>query len=134
MKVLVRVGQGLAEAFWTNWRFLSQGFDEPPEGRNVVASELSELIARDLPILIHKRNKWSDGDEGGRSRWLADLEGFVSRSLRPQLAGESLLALWNDGALARSLDALVAHEQQLIAVKDSRSLPVTCRFDSHWAT
>jgi len=132
MSIFAKIVASLSDAFWTNWRFLSEGFGEPPAERSFVAMELRELVERDLPILIHKRNKWIERED--EQRWLADLEAFVARSLRPKLAGESLLALWNDSALMRSLDALVVREQQLVAVKvRSESLPVTSRFDSPWA-
>src|SRR6185312_6746379 len=133
MSVFVRVGHGLAEAFWTNWKFLTKSYDDLPESRGLLATELRSLVERDLAVLVHKRSKWNDDDAPGKARWFADLEAFVSRSLRPRLAGESLLALWNDGALMRSLDALVANEQKLVPIRVENQLPVTCRFDSHWA-
>jgi hypothetical protein len=133
MGVFARVGQGLAEAFWTNWHFLTHGADELPAARNLLATELRALVERDLPILIHKRSRIIAEDSDALQRWSNDLERFVERSVRPRLAGNSLLALWNDGALHRMLEAIVASEQELVAVRTTRSLPVTSRFDSPWA-
>ncbi len=137
MGMLARFGLILADAFRTNLQFLSDGFRDLPIERSLLAVELRELIGRDLPILVHKRSKLAGDavDDGARSKWANDLDGFVAVTLRPRLAGTSLLALWNDGALSRMLDAVVASEQQLVAVRarHDRTLPVTSRFDSHWA-
>jgi hypothetical protein len=133
MKILKTIGGMLADAFRTNLRFL---LDSAPEARNrdLLKSEMRDLIGRDLDILVHKRTK--SGDAAGEMRWSRELDSFVSGSLRPRLAGSSLLALWNDGALMRMLDAVVANEQELVAVRarSSQSLPVTSRFDSPWAS
>lgn len=125
-----RIGQALAEAFRTNRRFLSMAFEDLPVERSVLASELRELVRRDIPILVHKRTKLSDGDEAARRRWFCDLEAFVSRSVRPHLS--DTLAVWNDVVVVRTLDALVEVEQRHLATTPAR-IPVTCRFDSHWA-
>jgi hypothetical protein len=133
MGVFARVAHSLAEAFWTNWHFLTHGSDELPAARNLLAAELRTLIERDLPILIHKRSRAVADDGDAQQRWSNDLHHFVSGSLRPRLAGNSLLALWNDGALQRMLETIVASEQNLVAVRTTRLLPVTSRFDSPWA-
>lgn len=133
MGIFARVRRELVDAFKVNLEFLTSGFENSPESRSFVATELRELIERDMAILIHKRNKWVDGNEPARERWFADLESFVGRTLRPQLAGQSVIALWNDVALMRVLDGLVANEQAVLATAPAR-VPVTCRFDSHWAT
>jgi len=129
MGIFKIIGETLADAFRTNMRFL---MDSAPGAskRDLLATEMRDLVSRDLAILVHKRNR---ADE---TRWSRDLDSFVSGSLRPRLAGTSLLALWNDGALMRMLDAVVAQEQELVAVrvKANRTLPVTSRFDSPWAS
>jgi hypothetical protein len=133
MGVFTRIGRELAEAFRVNLDFLTNAFgDLPPEG-SVLANELRSLLERDMAILVHKRSKWSDGDAPARDRWFADLDAFIARSIRPNLSGESLLAAWNDSALVRTLDAMVASEQLQLARVPAR-VPVTGRFDSHWAT
>jgi hypothetical protein len=132
MGIFARVRHELAEAFRINLDFLTNAFgDLPPEG-SVLANELRSLLERDMAILVHKRSKWSDGDAPARDRWFADLETFIARSVRPNLSGESLLAAWNDSALMRALDAMVASEQMQVARVPAR-VPMTGRFDSHWA-
>jgi len=133
MNIFAKIGHALVDAFQVNLTFLTTGFADLPEDRSLLANELRDFVERDLAILVHKRNKWSEGNEIARERWFSDLETFVSRTLRPQLAGESLIALWNDVVLMRALDAVVAKEQLVRAEAPSR-VPVTCRFDSHWAT
>lgn len=132
MGVFTRIGNELAKAFRVNLDFLTSGFDELPVERSLLSSELRGLVAREMVILVHKRNKWVEGDETARERWFNDLEAFVSRTLRPHLAGQSVIALWNDSALMRTLDAMVANEQAELAAIPVR-VPVTGRFDSHWA-
>jgi hypothetical protein len=105
-------------------RRLSGAFAE----RNLIGTELRELIDRDLAVLVHKRNKFGEGDMLVHDRWFADLEAFVTRSLRPKLAGRSVIALWSD----RALDAMVRDEQALPATVPA-AIPVTSRCGSHWA-
>lgn len=133
MNIFAKVGHALVDAFQVNLSFLTTGFADLPEDRSFVANELRGFVERDLAILVHKRDKWNDGNEAARDRWFSDLEAFVSRTLRPQLAGESLIALWNDVVLMRALDAVVAKEQVVRAQAPVR-VPVTGRFDSPWAT
>ena len=128
MGLWAQIGARLTEAFQENRRFLNGMFGS----RTLVGDELRELVGRDLAILVHKRNKRSEDNAASHQRWRSDLEAFIARSLRPNLAGRSVIALWSDGALLRALDALVADEQVVLATVRT-SLPVTCRSNSHWA-
>ncbi|HEY1708327.1 MAG TPA: hypothetical protein VGG10_08665 [Rhizomicrobium sp.] len=128
MGLWAQIGKRLAEAYRENRRFLDAAFGS----RTLIGDELRELVGRDLAILVHKRNKRSEDNESSHQRWRFDLEAFIARSLRPCLAGRSVIALWSDGALMRALDALVADEQTVLA-RIPVSLPVTCRSNSHWA-
>lgn len=132
MGFFARVRRELVDAFKVNLEFLTSGFKKLPQSTGFAATELRELIERDMAILVHQRNKWVEGNEPARERWFSDLEAFVGRTLRPKLAGQSVIALWNDVALMRMLDSMVENEQVALARAPSR-LPVTCRFDSNWA-
>jgi hypothetical protein len=129
MTIFVTIGRSLADAFRTNWRFLTNDMNEVPDDGSSFRGELRELVERDLAVLVHRRGKLLSND-----RWSDDLETFVSRRLRANLGGQ--FDGWTDGAVARLLDAIVADEEQRIAVRarKGRTLPVTSRFDSSWAS
>jgi uncharacterized protein with von Willebrand factor type A (vWA) domain len=128
MGLWAQIGKRLVEGYRENRRFLNEAFGS----RTLIGDELRELVGRDLAILVHKRNRQREDNAASHQRWRSDLEAFIARSLRPNLAGRSVIALWSDGALMRALDALVADEQMVLA-RIPASLPVTCRSNSHWA-
>jgi hypothetical protein len=124
MGVWKQIGRQLVQAYRENSRSLAMTFAE----RALIRDELRDLVGRDLAILVHKRSRESENGE----RWHSDLEAFVTRSLRPKLAGRSIVALWSDNALMRALDMLVAGEQAARA-RAVALIPVTSRCGSHWA-
>jgi hypothetical protein len=126
MSYFAKVCETLIDAFRTNVFFLTQASDD------LLATELRDLVGRDLAILVHHRSKDSVDVLAPSERWPQHLDVFVARSLRPRLAGESVAALWNDAALRDALDRLVATEQVALARVPQR-LPVAGRFGSGWA-
>jgi hypothetical protein len=134
--VTVQPGSNLSAALKEVWRLLKQGVEFSSSGEPKLQSELRELAAPHMAVLVHKRSKigattGSIEDE----QWFGELGDFVSRMLWPYLQASPVLNGRSKNCVAELLDDIVAAEQRNtcdLAMADI--IPRTSRFDSSWAT
>jgi hypothetical protein len=123
-------GQPFKETVREVWRLLKQGIEMPTDWQPALQTELRELAAPHLAVLVHKRTKLVQALQD--ERWASELGDFVSRILWPHLASSDHLAGRSQNCVAELLDEIVAAEQRAVA----RIVPVpqTSRFDTSWAS
>ncbi|HXL99978.1 MAG TPA: hypothetical protein VN932_08610 [Rhizomicrobium sp.] len=124
-------GQPLKQAVKEVWRLLRQGIDIPSDWQPALHDELRALAAPHLAVLVHKRAKLVAALQD--ERWAGELVEFVNRILWPHLATSEALGGRNQNCVAELLDEIVAAEQRAVAAV-TRTVPLTSRFDSGWAT
>jgi hypothetical protein len=124
-------GRHLVEAAREVWRLLKRGVDFPADWQSPLQSELRELAAPHLAVLVHKRAKLVQAlrDE----RWAGELSDFVGRILWPHLSSSETLVGRSQNCVAELLDEIVAAEQNAVAAQ-AEAIPLTSRFDTNWAT
>jgi len=129
-------GVGLGATLREVWRLLKQGIDFSSSVEPKLQSEVRELAAPHMAVLVHKRAKV--GATTGTiedEQWLGELGDFVSRMLWPYLQESSVLNGRSKNCVAELLDDIVAAEQRHfcdMAMADI--MPRTSRFDNSWAT
>jgi len=129
-------GVGLGATLREVWRLLKQGIDFSSSVEPKLQSEVRELAAPHMAVLVHKRAKV--GATMGTiedEQWLGELGDFVSRMLWPYLQESSVLNGRSKNCVAELLDDIVAAEQRHfcdMAMADI--MPRTSRFDNSWAT
>jgi hypothetical protein len=124
-------GRPLKQAVREVWRLLRQGIDIPSDWQPALHDELRALAAPHLAVLVHKRAKLVEALQD--ERWASELVEFVNRILWPHLAASEALGGRNQNCVAELLDEIVAAEQRAVAAV-TRTVPLTSRFDSGWAT
>jgi len=117
-------------------RLFGDTFDGAPGGKSAFESEIAELIAPHLAVLVHKRRRmFVADDEGAVQRWLLDLRGFIDSTLIPVMGANRTYAERNRGLVTDFLDRLIAREQSKPAEQSTgRVLPCVTPFDSGWVT
>jgi hypothetical protein len=134
--VTVQPGQHLGAALREVWRLLKQGIDFSSSVEPKLQSEVRELAAPHMAVLVHKRTKV--GATTGTiqdEQWFGELGDFVSRMLWPYLQASPVLNGRSKNCVAELLDDIVAAEQRNfhdLAMADI--IPRTSRFDNSWAT
>jgi hypothetical protein len=125
----------LGEAVREVWRLMKQGIDFPGVKPPELQSELRELAAPHMAVLVHKRAKVSARpDILEDERWFGELSDFVARVLWQHIQASEALAGRSKNCVAELLDEIVAIEQRSateMALVDI--LPRTSRFESGWA-
>ena len=128
---------GFRDAIGQVWRLLKRGIEFPMIPHTPLHSELRELAAPHIPLLVYKRGKISQtrgplDDE----KWFGELSDFVSRMIWPHLQKNPAFEGRSKNCVAEMLDEIVAHEQQhSVDAALADILPRTSRFDSgSWAT
>ena len=133
---LVRVGTGFGTSLREVWRLLKQGIDFSTLGEPKLHSELREMAAPHMAVLVHKRSKV--GANTGPiedEQWYGELGDFVSRMLWPYLQTSPALNGRSKNCVAELLDEIVASEQRVVCERAMVDiLPRTSRFDTSWAT
>jgi hypothetical protein len=128
--------RGLGEAVGEVWRLLKRGIDFPVVTHTRLHTELRELAAPRLPVLVHKRAKIAETrgsleDEN----WFGELGDFVTRMLWPYIEESPALEGRSKNCVAEMLDEIVASEQRSMAeLALADILPRTSRFDQSWAS
>ena len=129
-------GARFGATFREVWRLLKQGIDFSSSVEPKLQSEVRELAAPHMAVLVHKRTKV--GATMGTiedEQWLGELGDFVSRMLWPYLQESAVLNRRSKNCVAELLDDIVAAEQRNfcdLAMADI--IPRTSRFDNSWAT
>ncbi|HEY2032054.1 MAG TPA: hypothetical protein VGH02_00055 [Rhizomicrobium sp.] len=132
----VQPNASLGVALKEVWRLLKQGIEFSSSIEPKLQSEVRELAAPHLAVLVHKRAKV--GAAPGTiqdEQWLGELNDFVSRMLWPYVQESQVLDGRSKNCVAELLDEVVAAEQRNIhelAMADI--IPRTSRFDTSWAT
>jgi hypothetical protein len=121
-------GKHLAEAARDVWRLLKRGIEFPVEWQSPLHSELRELAAPHLAVLVHKRAKLVQALQD--ERWANELGDFVGRILWPHIASSDKLGGRDQNCVAELLDEIVAAEQRVAA--QIVPVPLTSRFDAGW--
>lgn len=117
-----RPGFGFWGELESAFRLFQQGIDFPPSFDRSLESELHELLAPHLAVLVYKRGKFAGSD-----RWVQDLEEFVDGEIRPYLSPANASVR----RLEKIVDRLIASHQTTSALADI--MPLTSRFDTSWA-
>ena len=112
--------------------FLVQGIDLEAGKRRAFESELAELIAPHMPVLVHRRAKLLESD--GKERWSDELNAFMTRSLWPLLGSERDYADRNRAFVTLMLDVAIEREQGRSAAIAVAVMPQVSRFDATWAS
>jgi hypothetical protein len=132
----VAPGAGFGVALREVWRLLKQGIEFSSSVEPKLQSEVRELAAPHMAVLVHKRAQV--GATVGTledEQWFGELGDFVSRMLWPYLQESAALNGRSKNCVAELLDDIVAAEQRNIhdlAMADI--IPRTSRFDTSWAT
>lgn len=118
------------------WRLLKQGIEFSAAGEPKLKSELRELAAPHMKVLVHKRAKV--GAHNGTvedEQWIGELGDFVARMLWPYLQNSEALAGRSKNCVAELMDEIVAAEQRsMVDVAMMDIIPRTSGFDTSWAT
>ncbi|HEY4942493.1 MAG TPA: hypothetical protein VII56_13780 [Rhizomicrobium sp.] len=111
--------------------FLVQGIEFEADGWRAFETEMKELIAPHMAVLVHRRAKLLDGSDG--ARWSDELEDFMHRSLWPLLGDDRDYAERNRSFVTLMLDVAIAEEQGKAAVTRDAVIPQVSRFGAAWA-
>jgi len=101
-----------------------------PEGWE---SDVRELAAPHMAVLMHKRGRMLGADLAGKTepmRWARELGGFIDSRIWPYLSAAAQSA--GKARVFDALDALVA-EGAMAAAATRSPTPLTSRFDASWA-
>ena len=110
-----------------------QGFDFQTGRRRALESELRELIAPQMPILMHRRAKLLES--GGRERWCDELDSYMHTNLWPLLSSADLdYAQRNRTFVTLMIDVMIEREQRQTAQTNAVAVPLVSRFDASWAS
>ena len=132
----VAPGAGFGAALREVWRLLKQGIEFSSSIEPKLQSEVRELAAPHMAVLVHKRAQV--GATVGTledEQWFGELGDFVSRMLWPYLQESVALNGRSKNCVAELLDDIVAAEQRNIHDRAMADIiPRTSRFDTSWAT
>jgi hypothetical protein len=132
----VQAGAGFGVALREVWRLLKQGIEFSGSVEPKLQSEVRELAAPHMAVLVHKRAKV--GATTGPvedEQWFGELGDFVSRMLWPYLQDSAALNGRSKNCVAELLDEIVAAEQRNVCERAMADIiPRTSRFDTSWAT
>lgn len=132
----VQAGAGFGVALREVWRLLKQGIEFSGSVEPKLQSEVRELVAPHMAVLVHKRAKV--GATTGPvedEQWFGELGDFVSRMLWPYLQDSAALNGRSKNCVAELLDEIVAAEQRNVCERAMADIiPRTSRFDTSWAT
>lgn len=110
--------------------FLAPGLNSQLGRRRALESELRELIAPHLPILMHRRAKLLENSGG----WCDELESFMRTSLWPMLGADLDYAERNRTFVTLLIDVMIEREQRRTAQMNAVAMPLVSRFDASWAS
>ncbi|HVZ90970.1 MAG TPA: hypothetical protein VG843_04910 [Rhizomicrobium sp.] len=88
-----------------------------------------------LAFLIHKRSKFlrpAPGQAARFDRWANELDDFVRRSVWPASVANEIRSMSGRRHLVDLIDRVVGEHQERLRAEDA-GLPLTSRFNSHWA-
>jgi hypothetical protein len=125
------MGIAVAGAFRQVVGFLIQGIDFEADGWRAFESDLKQLIAPHMPVLVHRRAKLLAG--AGRERWSDELDAFMRHSLWPLLGDDRDYAERNRTFVTLMLDVAIAEEQRRIDAPHAEMIPQVSRFGASWA-
>jgi hypothetical protein len=112
--------------------FIVQGVERHAGGWQAFETEMRELIAPHMAVLVHRRAKLLDGSDG--KRWGEELDTFMRRSLWPLLGDERDYAERNRTFVALMLDIAISEAQGRAAAARAAVIPQVSRFGSSWAS
>lgn len=117
------------------WRLARRGTGSPAATHLPLLAEMRALTASHMPVLIHKSARCSEGAAAGEnSKWVDELESFVTRVVWPHLAASPALQGRDKASIVKLLDRIIAAERQTTDGRTSdETIPYTSRFDSSWA-
>lgn len=122
----------VVEAFRQALVVLGQGFDLEAERRREFESELDQLIAPHLPVLMHRRAKLLEG--AGNDLWCDELDNFIRTNLWPLLGADLDYAQRNRTFVTLLIDVTIEREQRRTALESSAAMPLVSNFDASWAS
>lgn len=125
------VGQ-VVEAFRQVLGFLVQGHDFQNGRRRALETELRELIAPHMPILMHRRAKLLE--RAGREHWCDELDSFMRTSLWPLLGTDLDYAERNRTFVTILIDVMIEREQRQASQTSAAVVPLVSQFDASWAS
>ena len=108
-----------------------QSFDLESERRRVFETDLKELIAPHLPVLVHRREKLLE--TCGQERWSDELDSFMHKSLWPSLGADLDYAERNRTFVTLILDVAIEREQRRGSPDGDVAVPCVSRFNTSWA-
>lgn len=124
----------LSDAIGGAWKFVRLAPKVEIQDPFPLYGELKTLVAPHFPVLVYKREKYA-ADTNTLEKWKAEVDRFVDRVVLPQLHEDPALSGVGTETLARTVDDIVAAEQQRLDELDDAQLPSTARFDdTNWAT
>jgi len=130
-----RIVDTMTGVFGTVLEFLAIEFADASRDHVAVRSELRELAAPYMAVLMYKREKLMTAAADGNSLWTAELSQFVGKTLWPQLAKDEAFAGRGQQAIVHLLDAVIAAEQSEMRERSAQeTTPVTWRVDTGWAS
>jgi hypothetical protein len=112
--------------------FLAQGIEFEAERRRAFETELKELIAPHMPVLVHRRAKLLAS--AGQERWSDELDSFMRQSLWPLLGSDLDYAERNRTFVTLLLDVAIEREQRRASEACAAVIPLVSRFDATWAS
>lgn len=112
--------------------FLTKGVEFNSGDWQVFETEMRELIAPHMAVLVHRRVKLLDGSDG--ASWWEELDRFMDTSLWPLLGDERDYADRNRTFVTLMLDIAISEEQRRRAAQRPDLLPHVARFGSAWAS
>ena len=116
------------EAFRQVVVLLVQGLVFDVDQRRAFETELRELIAPHMPILIHRRAKLLESN--GEERWSDELDGFMRTSLWPLLGTDLDYADRNRTFVTLLIDVMIEREQRRVPLANSAAMPLVSQFDA----
>lgn len=103
--------------------------------RSRFTRDAQATIEPHLAFLMHKRGKFLHPGPGGTKRfdrWANEIDDFVRRSSWPASVAGEIRSVSGRRHLAELIDRVVGERQGQLEA-ESANLPLTSRFNSHWA-
>lgn len=124
-------GQVVA-AFRQVFGLITHGLNLDAERRRGFESELDQLIAPHLPVLMHRRAKLLAC--AGEDLWCDELDSFMQTNLWPLLGADLDYAERNRTFVTLLIDVTIEREQRRRAIVSSAAVPLVSQFDASWAS
>ena len=127
------MGDQIVDTFRQVFGFLAQGpGSQFASRRRALESELRELIAPHMPILMHRRAKLLERAE--KACWCDELDSFMRTRLWPLLGANLDYAERNRTFVTLLIDVMIEREQRRTTQTSAAAVPLVSRFDASWAS